>query len=270
MKKLLSIKSEEVGADAPILCIRLGEQFCSFAIVDKTDRRLRQLYHYKTEKLTESALDEMLAGHPELKASFRDINICYDFPLSVLAPVNEMGDCTPHSLIELMHGRQGGAAWLDDRLPARQINNYYAAPERVHNWIKNTFPGAHIFHQHSLLLRDADAATGSSVIMADLTHDFFSVVVLKDNQLLLAQDYPYSTPDDVLYYLLRVCARFSLSQETVELQLSGLIERQSALYTELYQYFLHTVFREASWEAPANDYPSHFFTSLNDLSLCVS
>jgi hypothetical protein len=49
-----------------------------------------------------------------------------------------------------------------------------------------------------------------------------------------------------------------------------MIDQQSALYKELYQYFLHIEFRNASWTIPADEYPAHFFTSLNELAQCVS
>jgi hypothetical protein len=52
--------------------------------------------------------------------------------------------------------------------------------------------------------------------------------------------------------------------------LSGLIDKQSALYKELYQYFINIEFSEAGWNMAGTEYPAHFFTSLNDLAQCVS
>ncbi|HNA96743.1 MAG TPA: DUF3822 domain-containing protein, partial [Chitinophagaceae bacterium] len=64
--------------------------------------------------------------------------------------------------------------------------------------------------------------------------------------------------------------QFSLSQQTVSVRLSGLIDKQSALYKDLYQYFREITFREAGWHTVEPEYPAHFFTSLNDLAPCVS
>src|SRR5690606_135547 len=101
----------------------------------------------------------------------------------------------------------------------------------------------------------------------------FSLVVTRGSKLLLTQTFPYSTPADFVYYLLDACRQFSFSQETVRIYLSGLIDRESALYREVYQYFLHIRFRESEWKVPGAEelaYPTHFFTSLNDLAKCVS
>jgi hypothetical protein len=91
----------------------------------------------------------------------------------------------------------------------------------------------------------------------------------KDSKLILAQSFPYSTPEDVVYYLLKACQQFSLSQKEVSVHLSGLIDKQSSLFKELYQYFIHPEFREAGWNS-GSEFPAHFFTSLNDLAQCAS
>ena len=75
---------------------------------------------------------------------------------------------------------------------------------------------------------------------------------------------------EALDIILKVCQENNLSQEQVKLSLSGLIEKQSVLFKELYQYFIHVEFRNAGWQLPGNEYPAHFFTSLNDLARCAS
>jgi Protein of unknown function (DUF3822) len=85
---------------------------------------------------------------------------------------------------------------------------------------------------------------------------------------LLAQTYSYTAPEDIVYYLLRIVQQFALSAEEVTVILSGLIDKESALYKELYQYFLQIELRSVSWNT--GDYPAHFFSSLNDLARCES
>jgi len=71
-----------------------------------------------------------------------------------------------------------------------------------------------------------------------------------------------------LYYLVKISNQFSLSRQELLLQLSGLIDQDSALFTELSQYFLQLEFRPGLWQDTG--YPDHFFTSLNDLARCAS
>jgi hypothetical protein len=112
------------------------------------------------------------------------------------------------------------------------------------------------------------AATEEGNMYVDFRPDDFTVLLVKSSRLLLAQTYTYSTPEDVVYYLLKICAQLGLSQQELQLQVSGLIDSDSALYKELYQYFLNIEFRESGWQG--NEYPAHFFTTLNDLARCAS
>jgi hypothetical protein len=110
-------------------------------------------------------------------------------------------------------------------------------------------------------------------LLVNIHTDEFSFIAIKENKLLIAQTHLYASPEDICYYLLKTCHQFSLSQEQVLVSVSGLIEKESQLYRELYQFFIHVAFREPGWTLPAtgeHDYPAHFFTTLNDLARCAS
>ena len=59
-----------------------------------------------------------------------------------------------------------------------------------------------------------------------------------------------------------------MSQYEVQLSISGLVDKDSALYKELYSYFINIEFRNANWTHA--DHPNHFFTHLNDIVKCAS
>ena len=99
----------------------------------------------------------------------------------------------------------------------------------------------------------------------------FRVLVKKDHQVHLAQTYSYKSPLDVVYFLLKICYEFKLDQSSVFVILSGLIEKDSAMYRELHSYFVNLHFAEAtSYELPQNELPHHYFTSLYNLAACAS
>ena len=98
----------------------------------------------------------------------------------------------------------------------------------------------------------------------------FRVMVMKEGKPLLAQTYTYSAPLDVVYYLLKIFEQLQLKHEEVQVLVSGLIEEDSALYKELYNYFLHLQMQQGSQiTLENNNYPEHFFTSMYNLAACV-
>jgi hypothetical protein len=170
---------------------------------------------------------------------------------------------------------------IHDSLSDRKLNIFYAVPKPEFAWIKNKFPSLYQHHVYSILLKFYDRYINSVIneesdgcLLIDFKPDEFSLITLQERKILLAQCYSYSTPGDVVYYLLNACKHFSFSQNKVRLLVSGLIEQHSALFHELCQFFLHVDLRKASdWEdviSTETDHQPHYFALLNDLSKCAS
>ena len=155
-----------------------------------------------------------------------------------------------------------------------ELNNTFYSVQVSYDFPESTLAPLKDYRQeeYGSLLKALYGINGTSAIVTETIPEWqlYNVYAARQDILLLSQYYPYSTPGDVVYYLLKICHQFSLPQQEVQLQLSGLIEKQSALYKELYQYFIKIDFRDASWNIPDSEYPNHFFTSLNDLAQCVS
>lgn len=170
-------------------------------------------------------------------------------------------------ILKTIYGINGNEFVLTEVIPEWQLNNISAIPKETNDFLVQKFSSAKYFHAYTIGMKNIGVGVNFRI---DFRTDEFSLIVVKENKLLLAQTFMYSTPEDVLYYLLKTTQQFSFSQTEVKLLASGLIEKESALYNELNNYFLNTGFRNAEWEiSDGNEYPSHFFTSLNDLAKCA-
>lgn len=256
----------------PVLSIRIGEAHVCFSITDFVSDELKQLFYYTTDEVTDSTLDELFTAHPELNSSFYQVLICYDYPQSCLVSFKEYKHGDAGLLLNTIFGLNGTTAKISESIAEWQLYNVYAVSEKVHNLITKKFAAGKYWHQYTLTIKNNKQTNGHGSLLIDIRKDDFTVLATANNNILLAQTFLYATPEDVLYYLLKICQQFGLSQKEVLLSLSGLIDQQSALYRELHQYFLQVEFRYASWTVPAsanNESPAHFFTSLNDLSKCA-
>lgn len=269
LKQLFHIERGDAENVQQVLSLRLGEKHGSFAITNKTGNELYELTYCSIEELNENSLADFFASYPSLQNSFYQVFISYDYPQSILTPSAIYKAEESQLLLRTMHGVVTGSHLISELISEWQLYNTYAVPHVVHQWVKQKFPAAKSWHQYSLAVKRMNAANNEGSLLVDFRTDEFTLLVAKDSNLMLAQSFPYSTPEDVVYYLLKVCQQFSLSQKEVSVRLSGLIDKQSALYKELYQYFIHVEFREADWNT-GSEYPAHFFTSLNDLAKCAS
>ncbi len=252
-----------------VLALRVGEKHCCFAITDKTGDRLYSLAYYSVDELQGNPVRDIFNQHEELNHPFYKVLISYDHPQSTLVPAQHYRQEDAGLLLSTLYGTHGQTAVVSESIPDWQVYNVYEVPVELHDWFRQRFAAGKYWHQFTLSTRDADADPEGRLLV-DFRTDDFAVLAAAGGKLLLTQTFLYSTPEDVLYYLLKICQQFGLSQQKVQVSLSGLIDKQSVLYKELYQYFIHLEFREARWSIPDSEYPAHFFTSLNDLARCAS
>ena len=251
MKQLFHIENSNSDNGQLNLSLRFGEKHGSFAICDKPGSVLYELAYTITDVWNENELIKFFTAYPSLNNSFYQVQVVYDFPQSTLISSKAYKQEDAGLLLKALGSNTGNTIAISELIAEWQLYNVYAVPKDIREWVKNI-----------------NAATANGSLLIDFGRDIFTVIAAKRSKFLLAQTFEYSTPGDVLYYLLKICQQFSLSQQQVQLELSGLVDKQSSLFMELRQYFIHVEFREASWNI-GSDYPAHFFTSLNDLAKCA-
>jgi hypothetical protein len=271
VKQLFHIEANESAEIAQqVLSLRVGEKHCGFAITDKDGDKLYELAYYCMDTPGINPLAGIMEKHPELDRSFYKVLVSYDYPQSTLVPLQHYKQEDTSPLLKNLYGINSGSSVISESIAEWQVYNVYAVPNELHDWVNRKFTAGSYWHQYTLLVKNLDTAPGGDHLLVDFRRDDFTLVAARENKLLLASSFYYSTPEDVLYYLLKVCQEFGFSQQEVRVSLSGLIDKQSALYKELYQYFINLNFREADWNIAGSEYPAHFFTSLNDLARCAS
>lgn len=262
-----------ITANDKVLSIRIGERHFGFAITDAVGGELYQLDWYTDEEVDENLLEQLYQQLSELRHTYERVNLCYDHPRSLLVPMEKYQPGQERLLVNAMFGPGVREHMLMETISEWQLNNVYAVPSGVHKWVAHYFNKGQFWHTYSIGIRNIEAAGESGSMLLDFRTDDFSLLAARNGQVLLAQTFCYTNPADVIYYLLKICQDFSFSQETVQIFLSGLVDKASVLYREIYQYFIQVQFRQSSWAIVAEetaDYPSHFFTSLNDLARCAS
>jgi len=76
----------------------------------------------------------------------------------------------------------------------------------------------------------------------NVTGSSFEIVVTKNKKLELYNCFDFKTKEDFIYYILFTAEQLNLNPEEFELILLGDIEKESELYTILYQYIRNIKF----------------------------
>ncbi|MET0637614.1 MAG: DUF3822 family protein [Chitinophagaceae bacterium] len=272
MKQVFTISTDQLPTqENSLLSVRIGERHVGFALTDLQDGSLQHLAWFTGETVNLPELDELYRLHPQLALGYAQVKLCYDHSQSLLVPFAFANETANRQMLETGFGITESDDVFTDRISSWQVDNTYAVPHEIHQWASSTFTGAKYIHHHTVSIRNLTAVEEEGYLRVDFRSDDFTVIICRNNELKLAQTFPYSSPSDVIYYLLKSCKEFELPSESTRLSISGLVDKQSILYRELYQYFLGIEFRLPLWPAAAGEsYPSHFFTSLNDLARCES
>lgn len=271
MKEVFSIYRDNVEhSGTETLSVCMGNHHLGWAVTGQDGQVLQQLGWWGQGDTEEAGLQTIIQSSPVLNRRYAATRLRFDALWCTLIPAALYTEKDAVAYLHALYGHTGSSHIETEYIASWQLYLVYAVPQAVWDWAKTHYPEASIRHSYSLALGRIESTAFEGALAVDIRSNEFSVIASRGNKLLLAQTYQYETPADVLYYLLKICQQFSLSQEQVRLSLTGLIDPASALYRELYQYFLELRFREASWRIPVAEepVPAHFFTTLNDLAQC--
>jgi hypothetical protein len=254
------------GIDSGILLLEFGETYCMVSVINASSKTVEgvQVYTYDAISMEES-LAEILNNIPTDQA-FEKVIVSPAFAEALLVPRKLHHSESP--LVKAIYSN--GTHQLEDAIPEWQCINSYTISTTTHHQIKQRFPDASFIHTYTPLLKIFNGFSDDYQVMVHFMYNQFRVVVKKDQLVQLVQTYSYTSPMDVVYYLLKITTEFALPADETRIIVSGFVDENSALYKELRLYFLNLDFAMASsLSFPADDHPNHFFTSIHNLAACV-
>ena len=272
LKPSFHIKPEaEYNPANSILLMIAGTRHCSFAVMNYLSKELVEFGYYTTTE-DENDYKSFFEGIESLNNRYYQTAIGYDANESVQIPSVVYKYEDGQLNLEAAYGKNVHTTVVSENVPGWNLYNIYRLPSNLHSAISWKFLSAKSWNINSVLLKDHSSKNEETMII-DFKTDEFSLVVLKDNKLLHAKTFLYTSPEDVLYYLLKCCQQLNLSQQTVKLSLSGLIEKDSTIYRELYKYFINLEFETLSADVKLAEaltvHPEHYFSSISKLAACV-
>lgn len=269
MKTLFHINPTETDNRGGTLLCEWGEAHCCYAVYDENGKSVNELRYLTFDQPVSSInIDEFLEAVGGSNPLYNRVVISSAFPQAMLVPRKHFAENGPH--LAMLNGGKS-MDYFHDLIGEWQVVNSYAFPRSVYQRSSERLGTPDLIHYYTTALKSFNGFTAENQLSVDITPANFRVIVKKGSQLQLAQMYAYTTPLDVVYYLLKIFQELALPKEDTYIVLSGLVEENSALYKELRNYFLNMHFARPLGVSLQNEaYPQHFFTSLINLAACVS
>ena len=262
-----------------ILLMEISENLFRYMIFNKQQNQFLGIRQYhldnSSEQPTAQALNEIITNDSLLQKPWKEFVAIYSFPDSTLLPEKFFDIGMNKTFTELLFGNAFKGIILSEKISAWEVYNIYRIQRDIHGLMQQKFSGGRYWHYNSILLSSIERAqeVGVHFLNCIFYPEKFVVAFFRGPQLQLLQTYQYETPEDVSYFLLKICRQFEASQEHVRVNVGGLIEQQSALYTELLKYFQHIEFdripEKIETKGLLENFPEHYFSQLLKMATCV-
>lgn len=241
--------------------------------MDDDQKQLVEFAYYISDAAGEDFISKIFEYHSELNQEYSRRIISYGVSENIIIPEKYFKNDETPLHIQLMYGGHPESAILYEYSSQASLYSVFRVPQHVHDFVEMKFKPGGPRHTCLAYLKYASGENGDTIFI-DFRTDESAILVFKKGKLLLAQVFSYATPEDVLYYLLKICRQFSIVQEDIKVDLSGFIEKDSAIYRELYKYFLHLEFASIpegiNLAEEFRQYPPHYFSTLCKLAACAS
>jgi Protein of unknown function (DUF3822) len=271
-----NITTTNTPTDKPILFVQAGSQGISFVQLDTGSNTFTsvKVYHF-LKSLTDSAIAEeintILSAEDLMQQHFKKIYVTWCFDENILVPHEYFDSSNAGKMLELVYGDAMQTAVQNEPVPAHNLHTIYIIPVVVKNVFNTWFPFSIQTHQSSLLINIEKEK--KDFTYCNFYHNYFTTVLRKKGQLQAIQNFEFNTPEDAIYHLLNICQSFETDATQAILTVSGMVDADSNLYTELHKYFLQINFADLpdnfKYTDEIKNYPVHYFSHLFATAICV-
>ena len=270
-----NITTNTTVAGKPVLLIQVGRQGISFTQLDSDSNTFIavQVYHFAKHTsdtdIADAINDILKAGDLE-QQHFKKIFVTWCFDENVLVPHEYFEGNDIAAMLDLVYGDATQATVLHEPVLAHDLHSVYRIPVAVKNIFNHWFPFCIQNHQAALMINLGKG--NKNLLYCNFYPGLLTVLLRKNGQLQLIQNFEFTTPEDVVYHLLNICRSFETPAD-INLMVSGMIDANSSLHTELYKYFLNIEFTTLpgnfNYADAIKDQPAHYFSHLFATALCV-
>jgi Protein of unknown function (DUF3822) len=271
-----NITTENTPLNKPNLFITAGKQGISFIQLDTDSSTFISVlvYHF-AKHLTAAAVAEeinnIVSAENLSQQHFKKIFVAWCFDENVLVPHEYFDAGNSKEMLELVHGDLMQGTVQNELVTAHNLHTVYKIPAAVKNIFNNYFPFCIQSHQSSSLINFEK--NNKDLLYCNFYPEHLTVLLRKNDQLQVIQQFEYASPEDAVYHLLNVCQSFETDAPKTILTVSGMIDTDSSLYSELYKYFqcVNCADLPASFNYAdeIKNHPKHYFSHLFATASCV-
>lgn len=259
------------------LCIEVGQYHIALTISNGSGDAIKLFDLYSSKQKTDAAfLKAVLASEKLDNFQFSDVVLVHNQKEMVLVPSALYKEDLDAVILDTIHGDQMEYSISVDDVHQWELHNIYGTATDMKELVLEKYPQARIVQYMSACLKGIFRTLTEDVnewIKIYILPSCFNMVVMKGEQLQIANSFYYETPEDIIYHVLNVVDKFRLDLSEVVVEVSGLLDSSSTTWKEMNKYFLNISMENSpafhSDEANHGEFPPYYFTPFLLVPRCV-
>jgi hypothetical protein len=233
------------------------------------------MYRSDRESETDQVIQDMreLFNEKIFQEKYRSVKVFIRPEETLLIPADYYSTSGAAASLDLVFGDISGRIIRTEDVQASGIKICYRLPGMLQDFLAERFSSSGYRHSGACLLHKKKEVKGNLLECLFSPGDFM-VNVYFSGKLFMMQQFEYRSPTDAAYFLLAICHHHKIKAENVILKLSGTIDKDSNLFSELFKYFIRIEWAGESMDDTLNNemnaIPAHYFDHLVSLASCGS
>jgi len=206
--------------------------------------------------------------------SYKKVTCFFNNEEALLIPEKLLTATSAEDYLSLVYGESTRHDVKYEKLLATKVFiNTYRVRKAITELLSRHFIIYQTAHTYSTILNDVmrRPIIDPAFIKIQFYTSHFIIAVWKDERFQLIQSYRYQSAEDVLYYLMRITQQFNFELSEVSLEVSGFIDRELLLFTQLSSLFIRITTDNMQpvgvFKTVEGEYPPHYFTPFYKLTL---
>lgn len=259
------------------LLIEMSGSTVTLAIYDAAQHKVATLEHFVFPEQQEryySLLEDFFLTHHWVRKNYRAVWISFSSSDAMLYPEELHDTMIQEQALELLTGDLSEGEVVSDVVEKAGISCVYRIPAVLYNLIGSRFGEESATHLYALLSRYHAVSPNPDMLEVVVGNKQMTIYLRNKGKLMLVQQYPCNNGAEAAYHLLHLKQQFELDAEIFPIQLSGMIDPDSALEKEISRYFRNISFAMLPTDMQLSEdffeLPTHYFHNIYKLAACVS
>ncbi len=247
----------------------------SFCIFDKIRQKFILLERNNNFTNTNDIFN-LISNNNYFKQKYSNIKIIVESAKSTLLPEGLFSDANVKKIYNFNFDDINNKTVFYNKLKAAQAYNIFTIDNVLLEKINNVFYKYNIYNQLSPYIESNlnfyKNKLQQPIVFINSSYDFFDILVIQNNKLILSNSYKYKTIEDFVFYVMYIYDQLNLNAEKIETKISGIIDVKTELYKLLKKYIkkisIPKRYKDFTYSYTFNQIKQQEFYNLFNLTLC--